>query len=210
MFITMHVSFRCTHEYYVQILGCGLQSTISSPWQHYSPLQMQLHHVRFLTISIEVLTGFALQIWFGHIPHHCQEAALEQWFHREMGRLIQHPVFVIALVAICLASSLMVETSSDMVTTGRKLMQVCIQDFVQCNTPAPLESARNPTTAPACPMACATASVISRVESSPAKQSMHQSPTSYCSQMPAYKCSLILKITSIRNTRGCFTMLENI
>jgi hypothetical protein len=75
---------------------------------------------------------------------------------------------------------------------------------------SPLESARNPTTAPACPMACATASVISRVESSPAKQSMHQSPTTYYSQMPAYKCSLILKITSIRNTRGCFTMLENI
>jgi len=40
---------------------------------------------------------------------------------------------------------------------------------------SPLESARNPTTAPACPMACATASVISRVESSPAKQSAPKS-----------------------------------
>lgn len=136
MFITMHVSFRCTHEYYVQILGGGLQSTISSPWQHFSPLQMQLHHVRFLTISIVVLTGFELQIWSSHIAHHCQEAASEQLFHREMGRLIRYPVFVTALVAICLASSLIVETSSDMVTTGRKLMQVCIQDFVECNTPA--------------------------------------------------------------------------
>lgn len=90
-----------------------------------------------------VLTGFELQIWFGHITHHCQEAALKQWFHREMGRLIQYPVFVTALVAICLASSLMVETSSDMMTTGRKLMQVCIQDFVQCNTPATSDDKTN-------------------------------------------------------------------